>query len=476
MRAERFSTARAFRCSIGQPWAGSLSRICATPENAPELEHLTELLGSVLDAARIARENRKKRGDALLQTVMEAIELAGAQRRLSPFHRMLLASAWRRNGLPAPASLEVTASDMMMADPPLGLQDRAAAEASLEELFRSLIEQSEGDALTLHAALTETFPAMPAAMREHVIACSIEQSEPIYARLACFWLLDPGAPNRRAAARALGGRAAAGALSAEVAAKMLILRTWMPQDNARAAVDEALKVAMRSGLGTGTSVTPWKIHSVMATLPNGGGAQSLMIALQSGDSRKTAMLLLKQGHGVTDAYTVPCKSATEQKALIQRISQETGAVKVPLSWLERSIAMTLADGLAAGLPPAPGLIEVCELCGLNKLRPEPVTTETLIAALPAAERICGLSAQVRGKLINASEDWRDRHEIVHAGSRKAIRRMRFLKAGIVPVRWTRHSGNGSRPSATSGHGWSLALPMCCRSPNTRTWIALRLRR
>ena len=391
-----------------------VAKLCATKESAPELEPLTELLASALDAARIARENRKKRGDTFLEAVADAVELASGQGRLSPFHRLLLASAWTTNGLPAPASLEVSSADMMRAAPGPAPQDRVAAEAALEDLFRSLIEQTEGDALALHAALTETFPAMPSAMRQHVIAWSVGRSEPIHAKLACFWLLDPSAQIRAAAAHALGERAATGTLSQEIAGKMVILRSWMPQDEARASVDKALKLAMRSGLATGASAKPWTIHSVMATLPDGGGAQSLMIALQSGGSRKTAMLLFKQGHGVKDAYTVPCKWANEQKALLSRISQETGAVKVPLSWLEGSLAMALADGLAAGLPPAAGLIEVAELCGLDKLRPEAVTTEALIAALPVAERIRGLSAPAQGKLINASEGWWDRHEIVQS--------------------------------------------------------------
>lgn len=408
---DRASLAMLHRSALG---GRLIAQLCAMEEKAPELEPLTELLGSVLDAARIASENRKKRGDAFLQAVTDAVALAAGQGRLTPFHRLLLASVWTRNGLPAPASLEVSAADMMLAESAPGLPDLAAAEESLDELFGNLIEQTEGDALALHAALTETFPAMPTAMRAHVIAWSVGRSEPIYAKLACFWLLDPAAPIRLAAARALAERAAAGALAAEVADKMVALRSWMPEDDARAAVDQTLKVVMRSGLATGTSARPWTIHSVMATLPDGGGAQSFIIALQSGGSRKTAMLLFKQGHGIKDAYTVPCNSATEQKAMIQHISQETGAVKVPLPWLERSLTIALADGLAAGLPPAPGLIEVAELCGLDKLRPEPTTTEALIAALPAAERIRGLSAQARGKLINASDDWWDRHEIVRS--------------------------------------------------------------
>jgi len=391
-----------------------IARICATEETAPELELLTELLGSGLDAARIARENRKKRGSAFLQTVADAVAMASGQDRLSPFHRLLLASAWTRNGLSAPSTLELSSTDMEAAGIAPGKPGRADADAVLDDLFRNLIAQTEGDALALHAALTETFPAMPAEMRTHVIRLSTERPEPIHARLACFWLLDRDATIRMAAAGALAHQAAIGALSAELVGRIVVLRNWMPPDEARGLVDKAVKLSMRSGLTAGKAQAPWTIHSVMATLPDGGGAQSIMVALQSDGRRKVAMLLLKQDHGVKDAYTIVCKSANEQKALIQRVEEEAGAVGVPASWMERALSVALADGLAAGVPPAPGLVEIAELCGFDRLRAEAVTTEALIGALPAAERLRSLSAQARGKLINASEGWWDRHEIVQS--------------------------------------------------------------
>jgi hypothetical protein len=391
-----------------------VARLCATDENAVELEPLSDLLGAAIDAARVARENRKKRGDAFLVAVTEAVDLADGQGRLSSVHRLVLARLWARAGLAAPAALQLSADDMEAADRVAAPQDRAAADAMLDGLFRELILRSGGDALGLHAALTETFPAMPTGMREAVIAWSVERPDPIHVKLACFWLLDPAEPIRLAAARALADRAAGDGISAELASRLVMLRSWMPDDAARAAVDQAVKIAMRSGLAAGASVKPWTIHSIMATLPDGGGAQSVMVALQSGGDRKMAMLLLKQGYGVKDAYSMPCASATEQRALIQRIVGETGAVKVPLSWLEHALPMALADGHAAGLPPAPGLLEVVDLCGLAGLRPEPVSTEALISALPSAERISGLSVQARGKLINASEDWWDNHEIIQS--------------------------------------------------------------
>ncbi len=391
-----------------------VAKICAADEKAPELEPLTELLGSSLDAARMASENQQKRGDAFLQAATDAVELAAGQDKLPPFHRILLASAWARNGLPAPVALEVSATDIELSDLAPGTCSSTEDEAMLDDLFCSLIKQTEGDALALHGALTETFPAMPADLRAHVIMLSTVRPEPIHAKLSCFWLLDRDGAIRLAAASALADRATNGALSSEMAGKMVVLRNWMPKDEAQAKLDQAVRLSMRSGLTVGPSPAPWTLHSVLATLPDGGGAQSIMISLQSGGSRKVAMLLLKQGHGVKDAYTIPCSSASEQRALIQRVKQESGAVSVPASWVETALSAALADGLAVGLPPAPGLIEVSELCGIDLLRPEVVTTETLIDALPATERLRSLSAQARGKLINASADWWDRHEIVHS--------------------------------------------------------------
>jgi hypothetical protein len=397
---------RASLAMLHRPALGGqlIAKLCTKDETAPELELLTELLGSALDAARIASENRKKRSEAFLQAVTEAVVLAAGQDRLPPFHRLLFASAWARNGLPAPAALELSATDIGASDLGSGMTNHTDAETMLEDLFRKLIEQTEDDAMALHAALNETFPAMPADMRAHVIKLSAERPEPIHAKLSFFWLLDRDAAIR----------AAAGALTAELAAKIVAVRNWMPNDEARAKVDQAVKLAMRSGLTAGAAPEPWTIHSVLATLPDGGGAQSIMIALQSGSSRKVAMLLLKQEHGVKDAYTIPCSSAREQKALVQRVREETGAVSVPALWIERAVSMALAEGLAAELPPAPGLIEVAELCGFNLLRPDAVATETLIEGLPATGRIRSLSAQARGKLINASENWWDQHEIVHS--------------------------------------------------------------
>ena len=65
----------------------------------------------------------------------------------------------------------------------------------LEELFRDLVAQADGDARVLHTALTEMFPAMPTALREAVVEFAVARPDPIFAQLGCYWLVDPSAPS-----------------------------------------------------------------------------------------------------------------------------------------------------------------------------------------------------------------------------------------------------------------------------------------
>jgi hypothetical protein len=379
-----------------------VARFCAAAEGSPVLEDLGDLLGSALDAARMARENQQKRGDAFLAAVEEAVELAARRGTLDPTNRMLLASLWTRSGLTAPAALELTA-ESIKAEP---LPERADVEAMLDTLLEDLVRQAEGDALGVHTALAETFPAMPAPMREHVVAYAVTRPDPIYARLGCYWLLDPEPAIRRAAVAGFAERR----LTSQTTATLTLLRSWMPEDAARTKIDQVLRDALRQGVDHVSTEAPWTVNSILATLPDGGGAQSIGVALQLGKRRCAAMVLLKQGQGIKDAYVVPCRSASEQKKLMKQLADETGALPVPLDYLAGALSMALGEHL----PPAPGLVDVAALCWLTDLRPRRAGTEDLLEGLASRARLTGLTAQKRGHLINASEDWWDRHTIVQS--------------------------------------------------------------
>ena len=396
---------------LHRPALGSqiVARICAIAEPSPSDEGLLELLGAGLDAARIARENGKARGEALIDAVEAALGLARGQGRMTSAHSLLFAQLWTRNGLPAPVALALQVEEVV---PATGRRasNLAAGDALLEGLFAELIQQAEGEPLALHHALTESFPAMPPEMRDHVVAYSVGRSDPLHADMACYWLLDPSPHIRNAAARGLADRLASGELPGRILSSLVVLRSWMPEDAARAMVDTILKDAMRRNITTSAEQVPWTIHSIRASLPDGGGAQSIGIALQSGSQRKMAMLLLKQGQGVKDAYTITCRTARDQKSIIERMTEEVGALAVKDEIVRRALSIALADGLAQSQPPVPGLIEVVRLCGFAGLRPEVKSTSDLIADLASTRAVQALPPQQQGDLITSSEEWWDRYD------------------------------------------------------------------
>ena len=387
-----------------------IARVCAAQEDELALEELFDLVNAALGAARMSHESGQQRGAALIAAMEAALELAAGQGKLDTFHRLALGRAWAQNALEPPVVLELNEIDEGMQDAPP--PDRAALDAMLDDLYRDLIKQAEGDPFTLHAVLAETFPAMPPALREAVVEASIWRDDPLYAKLGCYWLVDRTANLRSAAARGLAARLKAGNLGSDVAGRLSVLRSWMPQDDARAQVDQILRGALRAGLGSMGDETAWTVQNAHASLPDGSGAQSVAIALQSGKARALAMILLKADHGVKDAYVIPCKSARDQKSLMDRMTEETGALSVPLSYVASSVARALGDGLAQGLPPAPGLIDVAERGGLQGLRPELYDTQVLLQRLSVHPFLDTASAQKRGRLINASGDWWEHHDLL----------------------------------------------------------------
>ena len=390
-----------------------VARICAIAEPSPRDEGLLDLLGAGLDTARIARENGKARGQTLIVAVEAALDLARGQGRMTSAHSMLFAQLWTRNGLPAPAALALQAEEVV---PAAGRRSSNPAEGDvlLEGLFAELIQQAEGEPLALRHALTESFPAMPPEMRDHVVAYSVGRSDPIHAELACYWLLDPALHIRLTAAQGLANRLASAELPGRILASLVVLRSWMPDDAARAKVDTILKEAMRKSVAPSADQAPWTMHSIRASLPDGGGAQSIGIALQSGSQRKMAMLLLKQGQGVKDAYTITCRTARDQKSIVERMTEEVGALTVTADYVRRAVSIALADGLTHGQPPVPGLIEVVRLCGFAGLRPEVQSTPDLIADLASTRAVQALPPRQHGDLITASEEWWDRHETIES--------------------------------------------------------------
>ncbi|MFB6261449.1 MAG: hypothetical protein ABEK42_12420, partial [Thiohalorhabdaceae bacterium] len=79
------------------------------------------------------------------------------------------------------------------------------------------------------------------------------------------------------------------------------LRSWLPADEARGLVDQALRAARRANLGGELFPNAGTVDEGAALLPDGVGALYLMMPVTAPDGTPlVAMVLTKAGHGLKD--------------------------------------------------------------------------------------------------------------------------------------------------------------------------------
>ena len=350
------------------------------------------LLATTLDEARMAVENDLPEGLALLTAMAAAVAAREAKMPLSVPDRLALARAYVSAGLVPPPFATLTA-DSVTDHLPDG-----AVMPDLGEILDPILRDAGDSPGQAHAALSELLAGLPPELAAMLVSMTVDRPGAVEARLGLYWLLDPQTDIRLAAATALLSRAS---LPPDLAALLPTLRKWMPDDPARAAVDAVIWRQMR--IGARPSAPAVKVHRTAASLPDGVGAQSLIAAVQIGSRRAVAMAMLKQGHGVKDAFLIPCGSATEQKTLLARILDEIDSIDLPPAALAAILARGLGEGLALGRPPAPGMVDMAEVWGAEALSPKPFGTADVLAALGPTPGPADDSA-----LIAASATWADR--------------------------------------------------------------------
>ena len=372
----------------------------------------------------MAVENDLPEGRALLSALAEAVAAREGRAPLAVPERLALARAYASAGLVPPPFATLTADSFA------GQVPDGATMPDLSEILDPILRDA-GEALgQAHAAMAELLAGLPPELATMLVSMTVARPGAAEARLGLYWLLDPRADIRLAAATALLSRSA---LPPDLAPLLPTLRKWMPDDPARAAADALIRAQMRAGARPVTQAV--KVHRTAASLPDVVGAQSLAAAVQIGSRRAVAMVMLKAGHGVKDAFLIPCASTTEQKALMARVLEEVEAFDLPPPALAAILVRGLGEGLALGRPPAPGMVDMAEIWGPEALTPQPFAAADILAALGPLPGPLSEAA-----LIQSSSVWLDRFPHLHSWFedtgplREALSRARTEK-GLEAAVW-----------------------------------------
>lgn len=177
---------------------------------------------------------------------------------------------------------------------------------------------------------------------------------------AVLMLFHPDARVREEVAEFIAGVGGAD-FSAVMLRRLIIVRNWFPE-NMRKKLDLAINNARRARVECAPLANPVKVQ-VYASIMDGANAQSLMVILSRGKGFLGCSLLLKNQHGVADAFIVPLEDKAHLRELKQVMNAETGSLEVARSYLNQRVCHALADGASAGKVPSHWLVAIAEQLG-----------------------------------------------------------------------------------------------------------------
>lgn len=392
------------------------------------------LFAALVEQAGLDRANGGRLAAGFLAEAQETIEGLAASGGLDADAALSLGRAYARAEIDAPETLT---SFLLSA-----IEAQAAGEgypgdpgAELDGLWREM----DGDTYRLHLTLEDMLGLIPAPLRSGFVHGVAVRDEGWCGRLALYWLLDRAEEVRLAAAGGLLERARRGALDAGTAGSLPAIRSWLPAGGARPLLDTALREARRRGPAGPLQARGLRRLHLFGTIPDGTGGQTFAASLEGECGPAAVLVLLKTGEGAKDAFLAQGEGIED---VVPGHVAESGGFDVAWPALGPALCAALADGLAAGRPPAAGLLDVADACGLGDLRPRPMAAPEWLALVDPAGEIAALPARERRMLIARSAGWPRDHPLIltwcegTAAVDEALDRARGLRH-LEAALWTR---------------------------------------
>lgn len=219
------------------------------------------------------------------------------------------------------------------ADSPFTVAEAVAgSEAMIPPALHGLLAQEMG--LSPHTVLREALPLL---------------------------LLDPRPTLRQAAAAVLEQIAVPETFSPVMLRRALLVRNWLPEAE-REAVDPTIRKARLKGVACAQWAAAQAL-TAQCSMPDGVGAQALILATPAGRSGSFAGLLLAQDCGIRDAWCDPARPRRDIADLLMQTRQEMQWQEVGRDYLDLLVQHAIARGWEGGhLPPA-AVVEIAEALG-----------------------------------------------------------------------------------------------------------------
>jgi hypothetical protein len=206
---------------------------------------------------------------------------------------------------------------------------------------------------------------------------------------------------QEAAAAGLYEKLKRSALQSDTLFYLPIIRGWLSAGTARELVDQLNKYARRKGHSSAVEQQKANvIQDITASITDGVGAQNIMIVVKRQNKTFIAMLLTKTGYGIKDAFVIPCQSKREAQDIVMHARHEANGANIDRATAELFLEAALADGIENGCMPAPGFVDVMEICDLHGLRPQKKSLQDLLEFIDPEREIQCATPMKFNRILN----------------------------------------------------------------------------
>src|SRR3954470_6367925 len=256
------------------------------------------MLERALDTLRLRKNGGDVGAGPAIEEVRRAIEQALAEEGAAPEVLMMIARAFAQAELDPGEALQeamVNAMEARSAVIPAG-QDAEDFGGQFDDIAASL----DNDPFAIYAEFVATGAAFPAEHRAAMATALALSNNPAIREAALGFVCAPDPATSAAALTALAQPPRGRPVSSTMVERLVRMRPWLSEAR-RANLDAAVRVLRPKAAAPEPSPRP-EIRSVMATLCDGAGAQSLFAQVKRGRQFALAALLIKVDVGVADAW------------------------------------------------------------------------------------------------------------------------------------------------------------------------------
>ncbi len=355
------------------------------------------MLGQTLEQLRQRSEAGRRQATVALEQVRTAI--AGQMRtgKLLPTAAVALVSAFTRAGIEVGddvrGALDKAMIGTVSVHPGLEMPDPA-------EMLKDLADACGGDPFMIHSEFAGMTAAMPVELQLTLLGGLVLSDEIGLREAAIGWLLAEPA-IAMPLAQLIEAAAKRGRVSATSVTHLMLIRNWVPADRRRA-IDAIIKAAR--SIGSAPEKRPAiQVRELLMSERDGAGAQTIFASIKEGRKHALVSILIKQGHGVRDAWVARSLGRSEVEDMLGHIADEMPVHETTAEDTAVILSSALADGDAAGSTPPFGLVQAATLIGLSDVAPHSISVDDLVASMLAV--VDAAATDAVKKALRTSGQW-----------------------------------------------------------------------